>query len=61
LPAPPSPAAARPARLRHLDDPGAPVAWDGLGDAPTANDEPGQEKRPQKRKTARNREIILGR
>ena len=40
--------------------PGAPVAWDGLGDAPTANDEPGQEKRPQKRKTARNREIILG-
>jgi len=40
--------------------PGAPVAWDGLGDAPTANDEQGQEKRPQKRKTARNREIILG-
>ena len=40
--------------------PGAPIAWDGLGEAPTANDEPGQEKRPQKRKTARNREIILG-
>ena len=39
---------------------GAPIAWDGLGEAPTANDEPGQEKRPQKRKTARNREIILG-
>jgi hypothetical protein len=40
--------------------PGTPIAWDGLGEAPTANDEPGQEKRPQKRKTARNREIILG-
>jgi hypothetical protein len=40
--------------------PGAPIAWDGLGEAPTANDAPGEEKRPAKRKTARNREIILG-
>ena len=39
---------------------GAPIAWDGLGEPPTANDEPGEEKRPAKRKTARNREIILG-
>ena len=39
---------------------GAPIAWDGLGEPPTANDAPGDEKRPQKRKTARNREIILG-
>ena len=39
---------------------GAPVAWDGLGEPPTANDGPGEEKRPAKRKTARNREIILG-
>ena len=40
--------------------PGAPIAWDGLGEVPTADDAPGEEKRPQKRKTARNREIILG-
>jgi hypothetical protein len=40
--------------------PGTPIAWDGLGDPPTANDAPGEEKRPAKRKTARNREIILG-
>jgi hypothetical protein len=40
--------------------PGAPIAWDGLGEAPTDNDAPGEEKRPAKRKTARNREIILG-
>jgi hypothetical protein len=40
--------------------PGTPIAWDGLGEAPTANDAPGEEKRPQKRRTARNREIILG-
>jgi hypothetical protein len=39
---------------------GAPIAWDGLGEPPTANDVPGEEKRPPKRKTARNREIILG-
>jgi hypothetical protein len=39
---------------------GAPIAWDGLGEPPTANDAPGEEKRPAKRKTARNREIILG-
>ena len=38
----------------------APVAWDGLGEPPTANDAPGEEKRPAKRKTARNREILLG-
>jgi hypothetical protein len=40
--------------------PGTPIAWDGLGEPPTANDAPGEEKRPAKRKTARNREIILG-
>ena len=39
---------------------GAPIAWDGLGEAPTANDVPGEEKRPARRKTARNREVILG-
>jgi hypothetical protein len=39
---------------------GAPIAWDGLGQPPTADDAPGEEKRPAKRKTARNREIILG-
>jgi hypothetical protein len=39
---------------------GAPIAWDGLGEPPTANDVPGEEKRPAKRKTARTREIILG-
>jgi len=39
---------------------GAPIAWDGLGEPPTANDAPGEEKRPAKRKTARNREILLG-
>jgi hypothetical protein len=39
--------------------PGAPIAWDGLGEAPTANGEQGEENRP-KRRTARNREIILG-
>ena len=39
---------------------GAPIAWDGLGEPPTANDAPGEEPRPAKRKTARNREIILG-
>src|SRR5262245_40620981 len=38
---------------------GAPIAWDGLGEPPTANDEPGEQKQP-KRRTARNREIILG-
>jgi hypothetical protein len=38
----------------------APIAWDGLGEPPTANDATGEEKRPAKRKTARNREIILG-
>ncbi|WP_334359042.1 MULTISPECIES: hypothetical protein [unclassified Bradyrhizobium] len=39
---------------------GAPIAWDGLGEPPTANDAPSEENRPQKRRTARNREIILG-
>ena len=39
---------------------GAPVAWDGLGEPPTANNEPAEEKRPARRRTARNREIILG-
>ena len=39
---------------------GAPIAWDGLGEPPTANDAPGEAQRPAKRKTARNREIILG-
>jgi hypothetical protein len=38
---------------------GAPIAWDGLGEPPTANDEPGERRQP-KRRTARNREIILG-
>ena len=39
---------------------GAPIAWDGLGDPPTANEAPGEAKQPAKRRTARNREIILG-
>src|SRR3954468_1079323 len=39
---------------------GAPIAWDGLGEPPTANDVLGEERQPAKRKTARNREIILG-
>ena len=34
---------------------GAPIAWDGLGTPPTANDEPGEQKRPAKRRTAGNR------
>ncbi|NOJ41355.1 hypothetical protein [Bradyrhizobium australiense] len=38
---------------------GAPIAWDGLGEPPTSNEEPGEDRRP-KRRTARNREIILG-
>ena len=37
----------------------APIAWDGLGEAPTANGELGSENRA-KRRTARNREIIVG-
>jgi hypothetical protein len=41
---------------------GAPIAWDGLGEPPTAaNDAPGEQKRPAKRRAAaRDREIILG-
>ncbi|WP_392685494.1 hypothetical protein [Bradyrhizobium sp. RDI18] len=35
---------------------GAPIAWDGLGEPPTADGERAQ----PKRRTARNREIILG-
>ncbi|WP_291851785.1 hypothetical protein [Bradyrhizobium sp.] len=38
---------------------GMPLAWDGLGEAPTADGEPGTETRP-KRSTARSREIIVG-
>jgi hypothetical protein len=39
---------------------GAPIAWDGLGEAPTGSIEPtGEVKRP-KRRTARNQEIIVG-
>jgi hypothetical protein len=38
----------------------APIAWDGLGEAPTGSAEPtGEVKRP-KRRTARNQEIIVG-
>ena len=37
----------------------APIAWDGLGDAPTGSAERGEVKRP-KRRTASNREIIVG-
>ena len=40
--------------------PGAPVAWDGLGEAPAANGETTGEQKQPKRRTARNREIILG-
>ena len=39
---------------------GAPIAWDGLGEAPTANNEPGEPKQPKRRTATRNREIILG-
>jgi len=38
---------------------GAPIAWDGLGEPPTADGEQAGEAKP-KRRTARNREIILG-
>ena len=37
----------------------APIAWDGLGEAPTEGNEPGEVKRP-KRRAARNQEIIVG-
>ena len=40
--------------------PGAPIAWDGLGEPPTANDAPGEQRRPTKRRTAHDREIVLG-
>jgi hypothetical protein len=39
---------------------GTPLAWDGLGEPPTASDAPGEEQRPAKRKTTRSREIVLG-
>jgi hypothetical protein len=39
---------------------GTPIAWDGLGEPPTENDAPGEQKRPAKRRTARDREIVLG-
>jgi len=38
---------------------GAPIAWDGLGEAQTANGEPGSKNRSERR-TARDREIIVG-
>jgi hypothetical protein len=38
---------------------GAPIAWDGLGEPPTADGEQAGEAKP-KRRAARNREIILG-
>ncbi|ANW03337.1 hypothetical protein [Bradyrhizobium icense] len=38
---------------------GAPIAWDGLGEPPTADGEQAGATKP-KRRTARNREIILG-
>ena len=39
---------------------GGPIAWDGLGQAPAANDEPGEQQRPKRRTASRHREIILG-
>ena len=40
---------------------GAPIAWDGLGEAPTENSaEPAGEVKRPKRRTARNQEIIVG-
>ncbi|WP_156438742.1 hypothetical protein [Bradyrhizobium valentinum] len=38
---------------------GAPIAWDGLGEPPTADGEQAGPSKP-KRRTARNSEIILG-
>jgi hypothetical protein len=39
---------------------GAPIAWDGLGEAPTADGEQAGAAKPKRRTAARNREIILG-
>ena len=41
---------------------GAPIAWDGLGEAPTADGEQAEPAKPKRRTAARNRdrEIILG-
>ncbi len=40
---------------------GAPIAWDGLGEAPTESSaEPAGEVKRPKRRTARNQEIIVG-
>jgi len=38
----------------------APIAWDGLGEAPTGNAEPAGDVKRSKRRTARNQEIIVG-
>ena len=35
---------------------GAPIAWDGLGEPPTANDAPGEERRPQAKNGAQSRD-----
>ncbi|WP_065754822.1 hypothetical protein [Bradyrhizobium paxllaeri] len=39
---------------------GAPIAWDGLGEPPTADGEQAGAAKPKRRTAARNREIILG-
>jgi hypothetical protein len=39
---------------------GAQLAWDGMGEAPTANSETTGEQKQPKRRTARNREILSG-
>ncbi|KRR14114.1 hypothetical protein CQ12_35050 [Bradyrhizobium jicamae] len=39
---------------------GAPIAWDGLGEPPTADGEQAGAARPKRRTAARDREIILG-
>lgn len=39
---------------------GGPIAWDGLGEAPTENGEPGEQSRPKRRTAARHREVVVG-
>src|SRR5262245_12333528 len=39
---------------------GAPIAWDGLGEPPTADGEQAAPAKPKRRTAARDREIILG-
>jgi hypothetical protein len=39
---------------------GAPVAWDGLGSAPTDNAQPVERPPPPKKQARANREIIIG-